>query len=639
MHRHSILRVLAPLVPCLVVAAQEPQPPVFRTGIDLLTLDVAVLEPGGAPVRDLQPGDFSVTISGKPRRVVSARVYGASASRGATEPATTIGALPAAHLNSTAGGRLVMFVVDRESIQSGSESALLQAAGAVVDALEPSDAAGLVGLPLGGVPPTREHERVRARLGEMIGMMPREDWPHYITWEEAVGFERGDKQLIAQAFYRECRPARADIPFNCDKDVIAQAMQMLLVGRSKARTTLGNLTKIVDDLAQFRCPKHLIVISGGLLFEPSLLTDYNMFVGRAEAAGIALHIIHVDQAPFDSATRRRVTTSSYGGRELSQGLMTIAGMTDSRFYFGTGTAAGVFERISTEITNLYQLAVETDATDTDGKSIDVKVAVNRPGVTVRAPSHVPAPGLPTTGTPAERVTRLLSQPTDLPALPLRVTSYTTRGDDPDRLRVVIAAEITAGRAASAVDWAFTVLNEGNAVATGGRRAEATATDEWLVTASTKLVPGRYRLRFAAIASDGRAGLIDAPLAIGLRAADTLQLSDLVVGTAEGGRLVPRSRIAEGSEVRMMIESMAADAERLAKGRIALEVVPAGSSEPVKRILMGVRPSPSSSVLLNEAYIEAGTLPAGRYLASAIATIGNQPVGRVTRLFEVVSRDQ
>ena len=75
-----------------------------------------------------------------------------------------------------------------------------------------------------------------------------------------------------------------------------------------------------------------------------------------------------------------------------------------------------------------------------------------------------------------------------------------------------------------------------------------------------------RLRFAALASDGRVGVIDVPCTVGLRAADPLQLSDLVIGTAEQGRLVPRSRIANGSDVRMLIESMSADEARGEKSR-------------------------------------------------------------------------
>ena len=636
-YRLFVPSLLASLGACVVVAAQEPQRPTFRTGIDLLTLDVAIVDTRGVPVSNLQAGDFTVTVGGKPRKVVSARPY--EAGRANAGAGSSVAEMTARHFSTAGAGRLITFVIDRESIQSGAGRPMLSAGATVIDALEPTDAASLVQLPGIRVSPTREHDRVRAALAETTGAMPRESWQWHIEWDEALGIERGDKQLLAQVLYRECRaprPMDPAAPEGCDKGIVAQSIEMLLNARSRVQDTLANLAKVVDDLAQLRGPRHLIFISGGLLFDQSLLTDYNIFARRAESAGIVVHAIHVDAEPFDSATSRRVITSSFGSRELAQGLTTMAGMTGGSFYAATGSGAGVFERIASAITTMYQLGIEISAADVEGKPSEIKISVNRAGVSVRGPSHAV---LPREESRAGSAAALLEQPTDIGTLPIRVTAYTTRGDEPSVLRVVVAAEITAGRTASSVDWAFSVLNAGNTVATGGRKAEAPAADDWVVTATTKLVPGRYRLRFAALASDGRAGVIDVPCTVGLRAADPLQLSDLVIGTAEQGRLVPRSRIANGSDVRMLIESMSADEARVEKSRIVLEVIPAGSAEAVKRLLMSVRTSESSTILLNEGIIEAGSLPPGRYVASAIATIDNEPVGRVTRLFEVTSTGQ
>ena len=59
----------------LLLSAQEPsqgQPPTFRSGVELVSIDVSVLDRQGLPLRDLTPADFVVTVGGKPRRVVSA---------------------------------------------------------------------------------------------------------------------------------------------------------------------------------------------------------------------------------------------------------------------------------------------------------------------------------------------------------------------------------------------------------------------------------------------------------------------------------------------------------------------------------------------------------------------------------------
>jgi hypothetical protein len=318
---------------------------------------------------------------------------------------------------------------------------------------------------------------------------------------------------------------------------------------------------------------------------------------------------------------------------MSAGLTTIAGMTGGAFYQGVGSAAGVFERIATEMTNLYELGVEATAADADGRPRDVKIAVTRPGLSIRSRSQVvvPAPAVPA----PDPIVEALRQPTDVAELPLAVTAYTTRGDDANLLRVLVSADVDLPPGIEAGEWAFTVLNEGNAVASGRRKMEPGTSGTWGIVASAKLAPGKYRLRFAARAADGRTGVVDAPLTVGLRAAGDLQMSDLIIGTAETGRLQPRGRVRAGSDMRALFEVLTPDPEKLAATRVALEIVPAGSAEPVQRLLMAARSAEASAVLTNEAQVNMTALVPGRYTASAIVLVNSEPVGRVSRVFEVV----
>ena len=48
------------------------QGPTFRTGVELIAVDVAVVDGKGTPVENLLPPDFEVEIDGELRRVVSA---------------------------------------------------------------------------------------------------------------------------------------------------------------------------------------------------------------------------------------------------------------------------------------------------------------------------------------------------------------------------------------------------------------------------------------------------------------------------------------------------------------------------------------------------------------------------------------
>jgi len=56
-------------------AGATPQPsaqqtPTFRSGVDLVTVDVGVIDQTGKPVDDLHAADFTVKIDGQVRRVV-----------------------------------------------------------------------------------------------------------------------------------------------------------------------------------------------------------------------------------------------------------------------------------------------------------------------------------------------------------------------------------------------------------------------------------------------------------------------------------------------------------------------------------------------------------------------------------------
>lgn len=620
-----------------LLSSQQTQPaPTFRSGVDLLTLQTSVLDKNGRPVTDLTAADFSVTVEGRPRKVLFARF------RGTTEPGTAATLAPAgsvaaaaAHADNTrtAGGRLVMFVVDRDSIKTGSEKALLDSSATILDALSPADAVGVLSIPVGGVDPTRDHARVRGELKRISGTQPASIGgvkDRNVTWDEALAFERGDRTTTSRVIERECssgsNPNRVN---NCPQELEVQARTLLFAGRGHARTVLQALEGTLKALEPIRGPKYIVLLSGGQAFDQEILAHYNDFARAAAAARITLHAVHIDQPDSDVADRR-IVSSAFGGRDMATGLTTMTGMTGGAYYAGVGRATGVFDRIRTEIANDYELGIETVPSDADGKLHDVSVKVSRPDVSVRTRKQI----LLAKGdgaAPRDPILTLLSQPTDVADLPIAVASYTTRGEEPTSLRVLLSAEFGAG----VTEWAFAVFDR-NKVVADGRQQPGEEAGRRILTTSLQLAPGRYRIRVAATAGDGRAGVIDAPLAVGLRAAGPLQLSDVIVGTAVSGRVQPQSRIFSGQRLAALLEIVSADVAALEKTRVAMEIIPAGATEPIRRLLMASRSGTSGAVLLSEAQIDTTTLQPGRYTVSAIALVDAQPVGRVSRVFEVVA---
>ncbi|MDP2388753.1 MAG: hypothetical protein Q8N52_00385, partial [Acidobacteriota bacterium] len=117
-----------------LAAGRGQQPvPAFRAGIDLITFEATALDRDGVPVRDLGPEDFSVTVGGRPRKVVFADFHGDGMVVAAGGTTTPVRESRGRALG--AEGRIVVVVVDRDSLAPGNEAALLEAATAVIDGL------------------------------------------------------------------------------------------------------------------------------------------------------------------------------------------------------------------------------------------------------------------------------------------------------------------------------------------------------------------------------------------------------------------------------------------------------------------------------------------------------------------------
>src|SRR6185436_11797625 len=139
--------------------------------VDLITVEVSVVDDQSRPVPDLAAADFEVKIDGQIRRIVSARFV--EANRSTATAAANESVIPSHAANSgTPDGRIVVFVVDRDAIASGSERAVLNAATTMLDALGPADAAGAVAMPQSSVDLTRDKDRVKAALLRMTGTRP-----------------------------------------------------------------------------------------------------------------------------------------------------------------------------------------------------------------------------------------------------------------------------------------------------------------------------------------------------------------------------------------------------------------------------------------------------------------------------------
>jgi VWFA-related protein len=180
------------------------QVPSFRSGVEVVTLEVGVVDRQGVPVRGLVAGDFTVTVAGQPRPVVTAEFIDTAASVQAN-----VTALPdAASISTNEGvgvGRMFMFVVDQGTLDVGGARQVARSSSRFFGGLTFSDRSALALLPVGpSVQFTSAHARVREAFERVIGMGNTRS-----TWESGSLAEARDisstgsmaLRLLAQ---REC---------------------------------------------------------------------------------------------------------------------------------------------------------------------------------------------------------------------------------------------------------------------------------------------------------------------------------------------------------------------------------------------------------------------------------------------------
>src|SRR6266480_3840330 len=146
MFRRSVPALILVLSVCMPAQAQSR--PQFRSGVEVTSIDVTVVDNRGRPIPDLKLGEFLVRVDGVPRRVVSADWISqtSNASSRSTVPPSRQGSSS----NEAGSGRLILIVIDQPNIRFGGTIGHRAAINKFIDRLQPSDRVGVVNLGVGG---------------------------------------------------------------------------------------------------------------------------------------------------------------------------------------------------------------------------------------------------------------------------------------------------------------------------------------------------------------------------------------------------------------------------------------------------------------------------------------------------------
>ncbi|MCE2532437.1 MAG: VWA domain-containing protein [Acidimicrobiia bacterium] len=638
--------VAAALVFPAVVAAQPPDgQPTFRSGVDVIEIDVNVVDRGGMPITDLDPSDFGVRIDGEDRRVVQAQYVSL---RPEAQPAAAAEPQSRDRLYTSNAeqqrGRLIVIAVDEENILTGEGRHLMRAAGEFVDALSPSDQVALLSVPQPGIyiDFTTDHERVSRETARMAGLGERSRRSLNIGLSEAFRIAvYGDRDLEEDVIGRVCGESPA-----CAFQVRNESMQIVQEVKFHATNARRGIEGILRALGDIEGPKHVVWVSGGLVIDQNavLLREIE---DLAAASRTTLFVMMVDEPLTDMSEALPAPTPRQDRYMRERGLSAAAAVARGELFRVTANPRRIFERLEAQIAGYYLLGVEVGPEDRNEDRRRIRVSVARDGAQVRARREVRFVEEPEEEQSVDqRLLAMLRSPVATTELPLRVATYSYPDPEDGLVRVSVAADVGSDlNYASDVTLGFALRDpDGRVVSTGRRRVTATPAERpggvgYEYTLPMTVPRGRYSLRVAAIDGFGRRGSVDhlllagqasdAPLAFGpLQVADQRPSPDNLLAVVEPE--VTSGRVIASMEV-YAESSWAFD-------RTSVHVDVAGDETGPARAyataaLLGTNDTPWRSAAAD---LAVGHLPPGQYVARVRVLRDSDEVARMHRPFRITA---
>jgi len=511
------------------------EPPRFRSGIEVTSIDVTVVDGRGTPVPNLTPDDFEVQVDGDPRRVLSADWVPLVTEVGPPPPPPPDGY---STNESTSGGRLILIVIDQPNIRFGATHSIKRAVDWFLDRLLPSDRVAAVGLGVGtaSTPFTPDRERIKRAIGLMSGQSRQVGFNEFdIAQTEAMEVRRGAPFVRERLINRECPNLVGPELSACSSRLMGQAMLMAQDSAYNGDATVRSLASLLRGLSTLDLPKTLIFVSEGFPLEEQRQAVRELGA-LAAAARTSVYTLRLDDNLFDVA-EPRLPIAPFDDRRLrTESLEALAQASRGALFTITGSGAGVFEQIEAELSGYYLLAVESGPDDRDGKGHPIRVSLRRKGAVVRARALVQAnPAADRERTPRRLVAEALGSPLPLAGLPLRVGAFSLLGPERDRIQLLFHADVGTGYAAPqrvALGYQITDLD--------GRLVDSQAADLRLrpvmsgvpsplqYVAGASIPPGEYIFKLAVVEGD-RVGTIEHRFKAALASAGEVTFSDLMVG--------------------------------------------------------------------------------------------------------------
>jgi VWFA-related protein len=353
------------------VGQQRPSqaPPSFRTGVDVVPLDVTVLDEQRRPVRGLTAADFTVFEEGKPRKIVAFSVIELPPipALGASSTLDTISADVSS--NDDPEGRLVVILIDpflERPMEMGRVTiadppgvvALRATAHRIVDSLGTGDLAAVTHTIYGSA---QNFTSDKASLTRAI------DSSAFATNKRAEGEEWGN------CYCGVCRLDAITSIATALRDESHRRKVVFFIGeRVRLAPTAGSCNSYLEPATRRMISATQLANVTVNTIDPNALETTNVHAGddfRPERP------VSEQAAAQEKANRASLI-------ERQQSSQAIADLTGGRAILNTNSPEESVRSILDESSAYYLLALQASDVEADGRFHTVSVKVNRPGLHV-----------------------------------------------------------------------------------------------------------------------------------------------------------------------------------------------------------------------------------------------------------------
>jgi VWFA-related protein len=395
------MRSLAILIAFAVTAGAQQatvqQPPAFKSGVQLVEVDVRVFDKSDRFVADLTRDDFELLEAGSPQKIEAMYLVGAGMTPNTPSPDPRA---PTPDSPSPVAPQTWIFFFDLNHLTPGG--GFDRARKAVEEFIRDRFKAGDIGGVLAG--DKMVNNRLSSVRQELIDAMKQvkpqgeartryvemtREWPRLLDDEEAMRIARGENESIQRAITRAC----SDDPQQCvmaDSAVSIKGRKLAGEIQRASMATLSSLNALASGLARVPGPKTVVFLSDGFVAQ-QIETTVLSVVGQISRAGARVYAI--DVRGLDRAGQRNLIDQERAEDpagpatkfdSLADGPNSVAVDTGGLMIRNENNIGRALDRIADDAGRYYVLAYQPSNSNFDGKYRPIQVRVKRAGLRTRA---------------------------------------------------------------------------------------------------------------------------------------------------------------------------------------------------------------------------------------------------------------